>query len=224
MNLILQHWDGEPTEVERRSWMSIAAYADRIGAEHRVLSGTPLGEVSYPHMHKLHLFAEEFDVYDAVVMMDSDMFAAQNAGSIFDVPGIGICGPLQEVLRKNVRARVPAYFVDAGSADYYGGAVYKFDRAQRLAFRRHLTSDVVAAFDSYEYGCDEGAIHYLATMTATVGHALPDGEAWACSSFAKDVSRAHLIHIRRRVADGKDQKRPKTENLQKLVDAGLLAA
>lgn len=224
MNLILQHWCGEPTEIEKHSWLSIERYAARIGAEHRVLSGEPMGKVDFPYMHKLHLFDRDFDEFDTVVMMDSDMFAPPAAGSIFDVPGIGVFGPLQVALRRQIRERMPAYFDGTQEADYYGGAVYKFDRADRERFRAHLKPEILPDFDAYEFGCDEGVIHYLATVTGTKGRALPGGERWACSSFDKNVVKAHLVHVRRRISEGKLDKRPKIENWSGLVDAGVLAA
>lgn len=221
--IILQHWDGEPSEVERASWTNIAAYASRIGADYAVLTGKPMGERAFPHMHKLYLFDAVYDDFETVVMMDSDMFARTNAPSIFDAPGIGVCGPLQKTIRKQVRKRRAELFDDKAEADYYGGAVYKFDRAERVRFRTHLTASVIRAFDSYEVGCDEGVVHYLATLTRTSGRGLPNGETWACSSFDPDVASAKLIHIRRRIAAGKEERQPKVQALQGLVKAGVLA-
>lgn len=221
--VILQHWDGPATDLERASWASIGAYASRIGAEHTVLTGKPMGELAFPHMHKLHLFSACFDSYDTVVMMDSDMFTSGLLErSIFDVTGIGIFGPLQIAIRKTLHGRIPAPFARKAMGDYYGGALYKFERAQRLSFRRHMTAQLLRAFDSYELGCDEGVIHYLACATGTTGMGLPDGERWACSSFDPDVANAHLVHVRRRVTAGREERRPKTEALRALQLAGVV--
>jgi len=47
-------------------------------------------------MQKLAILNEEFDSYDSVVMLDTDVFMrAGLTESIFDMPGIGVSGPAQ---------------------------------------------------------------------------------------------------------------------------------
>jgi hypothetical protein len=220
--LILQHWDGPHSDFEQASWDSIGAYAKRCSAQHLILRGPKVGPVKSPQLHKLHLFSHIFDDWDTVVMLDSDMFARRTSPNIFDTWGIGIMGPLQEGIRARVRERQPLLFRGTPRWDFYGGAVYKFDRETRQRFRVHLAGWLIRAFDAYEFGADEGVVHYLATKTKTEGRALPEGERWACSSFDPDVAKAHLIHVRRRITPGKEDRQPKEDALASLIKRGIL--
>lgn len=220
MNILLQHWHGEPTEFERQSWESMARYAETVGAEHRVLRGEYVA-ANNPQMHKLHMLSPEFDAYDLVVMVDSDMFARQSAGDVFRASGIGVCGALQRTLKESCRRRVPHRF-GKGDGDYYGGAVYRLTRDERQALRRHLSPDVIADFDDYMRGCDEGVMHYLASREGFVGRGISGGDAWACSSYSSHAARANFVHIRRRVKEGREQRREKSSALAELREAGVL--
>ncbi len=223
MNLILQHWSGEPTGFERASWNSIRAYAARIGAEYEVVLDEPMGALKHAQMHKLCMLHPDFDDYESVVMMDSDMFAdADMADNIFSVYGIGIMGQLQKELRALVRKRVAELFEEGCNGDFYGGAIYKMRRHERQKFRKHLTPKVLQRFDVANHYRDEGVMHYLASMTGTVGKALDGGETWACSSYDKNVRSAKLVHIRNRITAGEEARQPKMQALQNLINAGAL--
>lgn len=223
MNILLQHWHGEVTDVELQSWESMARYAASVGAEHRVLRGEPIAGVTNPQMHKLHMLSEEFDGYDLLVMVDSDMFARESAENVFEATGVGVCGDLQRTLRDSCRRRVPHRFRKARAADYYGGAVYRLTREQRISLRLHLNAGVMRDFDEYNRGCDEGVMHYLATREGFVGRGLSGGDLWACSSYSRDAGLAHFVHVRRRMREGSEQRRDKTVALRELREAGVLA-
>ncbi len=224
MNLILQHWSGEATDFERASWANIKAYAKRIGAEHAVVFGEPMGSVAFPQMHKLCMLTDEYDSYDQVAMLDSDMFTkAALKDDLFALPGIGVMGALQRTLRATVRSRLPALFEDTREGDYYGGAVYKLGADTRREFRPYLTRSIVKTFDDYDRCCDEGVMHYLASRAGVVNNELPDGEKWAYSSFGRGVRKAAFIHVRRRVEEGKEERQPKMQALKRLVEAGVIA-
>lgn len=222
MNLILQHWDGEPTAVEEGSWKSIEAYAKLVGAEHRVLRGRFYEGVQMPHMNKLYMLDKSFDQYDVVVMLDSDMFAREGAANIFEEAGIGVTGALQEKLKASIRSRVPLRFRHLNSGDYYGGAIYRLSRTDRLALRTHFGIRVIRDFDSYQKGCDEGVMHYLASKANFMGRGLKGGELWACSSYSPDRDKAHFVHVRRRVELGSEVRQTKTVALRELQQAGVL--
>lgn len=221
VNLLLQHWHGEPSSVEQASWRSIEAYAKTIGAEHRVLRGALVPGVTMPQMHKLHMLSEEFDQYDVVVMLDSDMFARPDAANICEASGIGVSGPLQAKLKASIRSRVPHRF-GKKDADFYGGAVYRLTREDRQALRGHMDSGVLRDFDAYKKGCDEGVMHYLATQAGFKGRGLVGGDLWACSSYSPERERAHFVHIRRRVKEGSEDRRDKAEVLEHMRRLGVL--
>lgn len=221
LNLLLQHWHGEPSPVERGSWESMAAYARRVGAEHKILSGELVRGVRNPQMHKLHMLSDQFDDHDVVVMVDSDMFARKGAADIFEASGIGVSETLQKELKESVRRKVPHRF-GKSDADFYGGAVYRLTREDRQALRAHMDPGVLRDFDAYKKGCDEGVMHYLATQAGFKGRGLVGGDLWACSSYAPEREWAHFIHIRRRVKEGSEHRRNKTEALQELRRLGVL--
>lgn len=222
--IILQHWDGPPSQLEEGSWRNIANYAKRIGVEHRVLSGQPLGPLKNSQLQKLHMLSATFDSYDTVVMMDSDMFAVPGLReNIFQVSGIGVATPLQETIRGSLRRALPKLFGGKALADYFGGAIYKLERAERIKFRPLVTPKILAMFDDQRVCLDEGVMHYIATMTRTNGRGLPGGEKWACSSFHPDVKKAKIVHIRRRWRAGREERRPKMESFNRLVAQQVLA-
>lgn len=218
MNILLQHWHGEPTEVERQSWECMARYAESMQAEHRVLHGEYV-TAKNPQMNKLHMLSPEFDAYDVVVMVDSDMFPRQGAANIFEASGVGVCGKLQASLKESCRRRVPHRF-GRKDGDFYGGAVYRLTREDRNGLRRHLSQEVMRDFDAYHLGVDEGVMHYLATCEGFIGRGLP--EAWSCSSYEPQVVRAHFVHIRRRVKAGSERRRGKVDTLHALRRSGVL--
>lgn len=220
--IILQHWHGEPSQVEEASWKSIEAYAKRVGAKHQVLRGQFIANVKMPQMHKLYMLDKKFDAYEVVVMMDSDMFARKDAGNIFEEPGIGVCGELQGKLKASIRHRVPLRFRGLANGDFYGGAIYRLSREDRMNLRQHMNRRIVRDFDSYPKGCDEGVMHYLASKAEIVGRGLKDGDLWACSSYSEDRDRAHFIHVRRRVREGSEDRQKKSAALNELIEAGIL--
>jgi hypothetical protein len=222
VNLLLQHWHGEPSSVEQASWRSIEAYAKTIGVEHRVLRGALVPGVTMPQMHKLHMLSEEFDQYDVVVMLDSDMFARPDAANICEASGIGVSGPLQAKLKASIRRRLPIRFRDKKDGDFYGGAIYRLERRDRQELRTHLSANILRDFDAYVRGLDEGVMHYLACRAGFIGRALVGGDVWACSSYAADRSNAHFVHIRRRVKEGSEERQGKDVALRNLVEAGVL--
>ena len=71
--IILQHWIGELGELEKLSSKNIESYAKYCDADYRLLRGTFIPGLS-PQSQKMHMLNKEFDEYDVVVMMDTDMF------------------------------------------------------------------------------------------------------------------------------------------------------
>ncbi len=224
MNLILQHWHGPATDFERASWESIRLYAKRIGAKHEVIRGAPMGLMAHPPMHKLYMLLEEWDNYETVVMLDSDIFASPaQTDSVFNVQGVGVTGPLQHELRTLLRRRLPYLFANCGDGDYYGGAIYKLRLHERKNMRKHINRNILQLFDNARYYRDEGAMHFLASKAKMAGKALPGGETWACSSFDKNVRKAKLVHVRNRIEAGKEARQSKEQALENLIKDGVLS-
>jgi lipopolysaccharide biosynthesis glycosyltransferase len=101
VNLIYQYWDGELRSGVEASRKNIAEYAARIGAEHRFehnprYFAKSLGAESkyYGAFRPIH--DNEFDQYDNVLFLDSDIFAVEDLQeNVFDAfsleSEIGMC-------------------------------------------------------------------------------------------------------------------------------------
>ena len=74
-NIILQHYTGEPGELERLSIANISDYASRIGAEYKLVQGNVFRKTLTAPCQKMYMLDPVWDEYDYVVMMDIDMFA-----------------------------------------------------------------------------------------------------------------------------------------------------
>jgi len=77
-NIILQHYNGKPKELEKLSFENISNYAELIGADHKVIGGKPFNENLTNPCQKVHCISEEWDDYDNVLMLDPDVFIRKN--------------------------------------------------------------------------------------------------------------------------------------------------
>ena len=226
MNIILQHWSGEITELVDLSSFNIQNYAIRGGADYVLLRGDFFRAGLSAPCQKLAMLASEWDAYETVVMLDADMFARTDE-SIFDVPGIGVRSSFQDDIFDRMRRTHPT--LTSPEHPYWGGAIWKLTREQRQLFRAHLRDGEVLAMSGKGNFEDEGVMHRLATLADYKEPSrLP--ERWAWSSYDRDgIEDAAMIHIRKRkypygqgipkdVANG-----TKIENYKALVDAGILA-
>ena len=109
-NIILQHWTGDMNELTERSVDNISKYAEKVGAEHRLLRGNVFRDFLSPPCQKIYMLDEEFDEYDDVVMLDPDMFTRKGMEhNIFDksITGIGKVTEIQERLVKSMVRQHP---------------------------------------------------------------------------------------------------------------------
>lgn len=222
-NIILQHWTGAMTELGELSSANISEYAKEIGAEYELLRGNrfrPNLKHPWPPIQKLAMLGEEFDDYDMVVMLDTDMFTRKGMKeNVFnDVSGVGLHDRVQQRLLKGKKAK---QYTDP-KAPWWGGAIYRMDRKLRQTLRAHINEKEIDFFCERKHGGDEGLIHRLASLAkiSPIGTYLPNNR-WCCCSFSKDVNKAALIHIRTKIAP-RGPKRTKIRNYRELVDKGLI--
>ncbi len=219
MNLLMQHWHGEMGELELASREAMMKYAAEHDAVYTLVEGEPLGPNLAPQMHKLYALDPHFDRYDVVVVTDMDMFPSTACKrSIFDERGIGVMTGTQLALRRRLHDCYAA--LTDPLADYYGGAVYRFEAGIRQLLRPNLKRSLKPEF--VQRFQDEGCMHYMAGKANLRECQLPDGERWAMSSYTPGVETAHMIHIRTKTTPG-GPKVTKLENYRRLVQQGLIA-
>ncbi len=218
--LVLQHYSGEPGEVERRSIRNIQAYAAKEGAAYRFLDGAVFDDRLSAPMQKLIILDPQFDDFDTVVMLDTDMFTRVGmTESLFDQDGIGVSGASQRRLKwAFIRKRKGLLH---WRYPYWSGSVWKLTLAERKRFRQHLPKVDLAKYSNGRLE-DEGVMHQLARHAKFRGGILPGEMRWSWDSYRPGIEEAALIHIRPKIAP-KGPERPKIETLNALVDRGLIA-
>jgi hypothetical protein len=216
MNLVLQHWAGELNELCRLSSENIQRYAAEFGAEYRLLRGQVFRANLLPYCQKLIMLDVSFDEYDTVVMLDMDMFAPKEyRHDIFEQTGIGV--EQVEVFRR---------LFNIGKASlghpFWGGAIYRTDKATRVALRAGINDkDLDVYGHSLGMGVDEGIMHQLAIHAGIKPSAeVYLDQRWARSSFLHHTRDTGFIHIRRRQCVG--NKKDKMIVHQRLVDEGAI--
>jgi hypothetical protein len=210
-NLILQHWTGAIDALGEASSANIRAYADRIGAEYRLLRGDVFRPGLTAPMQKLQMLSAEFDGYDMVVMLDLDMFAVSGiAENIFtDVEGTGLFSEYTQKVFERCRREHPT-LCDKRYA-YWGGAIYRLPLELRQRLRRHIKDEDLQQFNrSFQ---DEGVMHRLATFEKIEQDKIPD--RWCHCSYRPDPEKAAMIHVRTKIAPN-GPKRTKIENYRAL--------
>ncbi len=219
MNLFLQHWHGPMSELEKASMAAMERYAHEQEAQYRLVLGEPLGPGLAPQLHKLYALDAAFDDFDVVVITDMDVFPnARGAQNIFEIDGLGVMTETQYALRRSLHGHYPG--IANPKADYYGGAIYRFERGVRRSLRAHLKAALRPEFNKRFQ--DEGAMHLMASRAELFHYELPHGERWAMSSYDAEIATAHFIHVRTKVAP-EGPKVTKMENYKWLVKRGLIA-
>lgn len=197
LNIILQHYAGQMDELSKMSVANISSYAERIGASHRLILGQVFNSNISAQSQKLIMLDKQFDEYETVVMVDTDMFARSDE-NIFEASGMGRHTRIQSELVEKISARRPD--LANSNAPYWGGAVYKFDQQTREQLRSAIP-DQFTLNELDRMLKDESIIHYLAWKS---GLAVTDqtyfsgkcgGEEWDMNSFDKP-SEGNIIHIR----------------------------
>ena len=221
MNLILQHYTGEPGELEKLSMKNMIQYAKKCGADYKLIKGPVFAEgLSHP-CQKLHMLDSKWDDYDIVVMVDIDMFTRKGmTTNIFtEVQGIGMYTDFQRNLHRKLKMQF-SRLIDTRFA-YWGGAIYRLTKEQRINLRQHINMRELKIFNGgFE---DEGMMARLATLAKIPADAevLPGGFAWCHCSYREGIENSEMIHIRPKITPT-GPKRPKIENYREMVKRGLI--
>lgn len=226
MNIILQHFAGEPDELVSLSIKNIQEYADKCNAEYRLLDGHPVSPLLSPPCQKIHALHEEFDDYDTVVIMDTDMFTVKGMDkNVFDAQGIGIFPDRIKRLAfaKCLRKRKE---LSSEHHQFWGGSIYKFERETRQKLRKHFDIDEAKLFQEVNL-VDEGIMHRLAVLAdLKMNKDLVLDHKWSYCSYLDDLEKAYVIHIRNKVKLGvgkrPSEKRPKIENYHAIHEKGII--
>lgn len=216
MNIILQHWTGELDELGKKSAANISQYAERMGAEYKLLRGNVFHDRLTPPCQKLYMLDPVFDGYDIVVMLDMDMFAVKDlTENVFDQEGTGLFSEYTKGVFKRCRKTHP----NLSSPDYayWGGAIYRLTRERRQELRKHMVETEMSQFDHDLQ--DEGIMHRLACKAKIKQDRIPD--RWCQCSYLPNPERAAMIHIRTKVKP-EGPKRRKIENYLELQAKGIL--
>jgi len=233
-NLILQHYDGPLSEMAKLSSANIQKYAERIGAEYKLIRGRPFmpqfkfkGKKSATNQ-KLVVLSDQWDDYNQVVMLDADMFAVKDLQeNIFRQQGVGICP--QHVI-DNAWARMQQRFpqFSTGQHAYWSGSIYKLDKGMRKLLREQMTPYEVKTIGDTVFA-DEGIMHRLAVLAdipCNIDYILP--QKWSyCSYLGNPAKNAAIIHMRKNhpLPDGgkdPDNKCEKMDSYHRLVAEGII--
>lgn len=222
MNIILQHFDGELRSLDKLSIENIKKYAAMVGAEYKLVLGRPFRSHLTSPCQKVHMISEEFDSYDKVLMLDIDMFAPIGmTENVFEVKGIGLYEDVQKRLHQRIADSYPKHA--SINIPYWGGAIYKLDKASRVHLRKGLggNEDWMLPYNKAYTWEDEGIIHGLAVKTGFKPDEPYMDRKWCQCSFLPNPEKAGFIHIRTKVTPT-GPKREKMENYNSLVEKGIL--
>lgn len=222
-NIILQHWTGEMDELGLASQKNISAYADKIGADYKLLRGDVLDASFNPPMQKLFMLDESFDEYDIVVMLDMDMFIRKGMDKdIFtDEKGFGKHTEVQERLGTLIVRQYPN--LGKRGFPYWGGAVYRFPRAERQRMRKYLVMEDFRPFNKAYHFEDEGVMHVLAVRAnmPITENSYMKSNLWECGNFENNVGECYIIHMRTKITPT-GPKQAKILNYREMVKRGLI--
>ena len=221
-NIILQHFDGELRELDKLSMENIKDYAEMVGADYQLVKGRPFRKHLTSPCQKVVLLDEEWDEYDQVLMLDIDMFAPKGMNdNVFEEQGIGLYEDTQKRLHNKIARTYP--MIANMNTPYWGGAIYKMDKATRKKLRKELGGNEgwMLHYNQLYHFEDEGIIHTLAFKAGfNTKHPYLD-KRWCQCSFLPNPQDAGFIHIRTKITPS-GPKREKIENYRELVSKGIL--
>lgn len=137
-NLILQHWNNKMPEWARLATETIKLYAKDIGVEYRLISGWPMGEFRGAVSQKIAIVLEEYDEYDDVLMLDSDMVYSGIADNCFQYEGVGRLH--FKAMKSEKSSKQGRYWPRLYKQDeplFFGNFV-KLTREERITLRQHV--------------------------------------------------------------------------------------
>lgn len=221
MNIFLQHYTGVPTELVWLSVKNMSAYADRVGADYKFLTGDLFHPSLSPPCQKMYMLDEAWDSYEMVIMADTDMFTVNGLSeNVFtDITGVGLHTDMTSEIKKKCVKKHPR--LCSNHYAYWGGCLWRLDKGLRKRFRERLKTQVteqdLAAFSgNFE---DEGIMHRLAVLDETPQDSIP--HRWSYCSYLPNPETAAIIHIRTKISPT-GPKRAKMDNYLSLKNRGII--
>lgn len=215
MNIILQHWNGIMPDWAICAEKSMKRYAQKTGAEYKLVRGTPMGKDLFNTPQKLCMINEEYDDYDQVCMIDMDTLATNVYESFWNRPEIGV------LHRRAMRSKTertskaaPALYTHGGWT-FFGNWI-KLNREQRKELRKHWNQKLFVESIVDAHPGDEIIMHYLINKSGILdGKKITDvcmrnaGESWEdihhrdfdrwdrkfCNQPEDSVKDASIIHF-----------------------------
>ena len=170
-NLILQYWTGPLPEWARLAMKSIELYAKDISVDYQLVSGWPLGEFRGTVSQKICLVKEEYDSYDNVLMLDTDMVYSGIADDAFQYDGIGRYH--LKAMSSHLSSKQGRYWPRLYKQDspLFFGNFIKLNREQRITLRTALPNEEfvsanksdprLSRFNTSMPPNDEQTLHYM---------------------------------------------------------------
>ena len=170
-NLILQYWTGPLPEWARLAMKSIELYAKDISVDYQLVSGWPLGEFRGTVSQKICLVKEEYDSYDNVLMLDTDMVYSGIADDAFQYDGIGRYH--LKAMSSHLSSKQGRYWPRLYKQDspLFFGNFIKLNREQRITLRAALPNEEfvsanksdprLSRFNTSMPPNDEQTLHYM---------------------------------------------------------------
>jgi hypothetical protein len=220
-NLILQHFEPVPGRTSVAPWLvqrssrNIRRYAERLGAEYRMLSGEPFRAGLRVQCQKVCILNEEFDDYDVVVVMDTDKFVTTTCReNVFEARGIGF---FSEIHRNRILPAFHRQFPrwSSRASPFWSGSIYVMPRAFRQLLRAQIDAEMEEMFRKVSplSFVDEGIVHCLCVKARVPPTSLD--LKWDYSSYLPHPQRANIIHVRHKP-------KSRDENFRDLVAAGII--
>lgn len=154
-NLILQHHEGELPHCLELATKSVKEYAASVGAEYKFVTGYPFNKDMSVTCQKLCFFNEEYDEYDNVVLLDTDVVMKKDGANIFEQPGI--CYINEKAVDRTRSGKYP-YRITLKLA----GQLYKGTREERRLLRETFDfKEVKQIFGVNNHKSDEFIFFYL---------------------------------------------------------------
>ena len=203
-NLILQYWTGPLPEWARLAMKSIELYAKDISVDYQLVSGWPLGEFRGTVSQKICLVKEEYDSYDNVLMLDTDMVYSGIADDAFQYDGIGRYH--LKAMSSHLSSKQGRYWPRLYKQDspLFFGNFIKLNREQRITLRAALPNEEfvsanksdprLSRFNTSMPPNDEQTLHYMIhTSGMTADNFVPHNRF--CDLPEESHAMATLMHF-----------------------------
>ena len=170
-NLILQYWSGPMPEWARLAMKSIELYAKDISADYQLVSGWPLGEFRGTVSQKICLVKKEYDAWDNVLMLDTDMVYSGVADDAFQYDGVGRYHlKAMGAQGSSKQGRYWPNLYKEGSPLFFGNFI-KLTQQERITLRSALPTEefvlnnksnpTLSRFNTSMPPNDEQTLHYM---------------------------------------------------------------